>query len=258
VSSGSVSFDRAADYYDQTRSIAPEIWTEVMRRLAAEVGGRGLVLEPGVGTGRAAIPLTEAGVQVVGVDISAAMMAKLRAQNARVPLAAADATRLPFADGTFGAAYLIHVLHLIPAWREAVTDIARVVRRPGVVLVDPGFGGQRGIPVRITRRFAREAGSTITKLMPGVTKVEELDAAMADLGATKREIPVVGITRKRSIRSSVEEMASGRQSFTWSLDEATLRRAGERTLEWASTTFGGLDTVRRFRWRIAWRAYDLA
>lgn len=259
MTSGSISFDRAADYYDNTRSIAPETWAEVVARLCRELSGRGRVLEAGVGTGRAALPLASSGIPVIGLDISEAMMAKLRSKDGRrtVPLVDADATRMPFPDASFGAAYLIHLLHLIGGWRDALAEIVRVVRRPGVVLVDPGYASQRGMSFRLTRRFAREAGATLDALLPGLTKVEELDAAMAGLGAQGRLLPEITISRARSIRAAIEDMASGSQAFTWSLDEQTRRAAGERTLAWAEKTFGSLDDVRRMRWRIAWRAYDL-
>jgi ubiquinone/menaquinone biosynthesis C-methylase UbiE len=261
VSTDSVSFDRAADSYDKTRSLDPAVWSRVIQTLLSELAGRGRVLEAGVGTGRAALPVHEAGLPVVGIDISEAMMAKARQKSggrAPLPLVAADAITMPFPDGSFGAAYLIHVLHLIPRWREALVEILRVVRRPGVVLIDPGSGSQRGMSAQLTRRFAREASSSLEKLMPGLYKVEALDAAMSELGATIRMLPEMTITRSRSVRAYVEEMASGSQAFTWQLEEPTRRAAGQRTLVWAAERFGSLDQVRRMRWRIAWRAYDLA
>jgi SAM-dependent methyltransferase len=51
-----------------------------------------------------------------------------------VPLAQADATRLPFAAGAFGSVLAVHVLHLIPDWRVAVDEAVRVLR-PGGALV---------------------------------------------------------------------------------------------------------------------------
>ena len=64
------------------------------------------------------------------------VVARLVANDARrragrgVPVALADATALPFPDGTFGAVLASHVLHLIPDWQSAV-DEARWTRRGG-------------------------------------------------------------------------------------------------------------------------------
>src|SRR5439155_24677412 len=103
----SVAFDRAADYYDRTRAVSPRAMAGVVGLLAAEYRERGRVLEVGVGTGRIALPLAEAGVAVAGVDLSRPMMDRLVQKaggRSPVPLAVADATTLPFAGGTFGAA----------------------------------------------------------------------------------------------------------------------------------------------------------
>lgn len=260
MSSGSVSFDRAADYYDKTRSLAPEVWSRVISMLLGEISGRGLVLEVGVGTGRVGLPVSAAGPPLVGIDISLAMMAKIREKSggsSPFPLAAADATAMPFDDGAFHAAYLVHVLHLIPSWKAAVTEILRVVRRPGIILVDPGSMSQRGMPSLLSRRFAHEAGSTLEKLMPGLFESKRLDELMTAAGATLRMLPEMTISRERTIRDYVEDMATGSHAFTWSLDPKTRRKAGEQTLAWAQRRWGSVDAPRRMRWRIAWRAYDL-
>src|ERR1700722_5659646 len=105
--------------------------------LAAELAGRQPCVEIGVGTGRFALPLRAAGIAMAGTDISGAMLRRLAANaggGSPFPLAQADATRLPFAAGTFGSVLAVHVLHLIPDWRVAVDEAVRVLR-PGGALV---------------------------------------------------------------------------------------------------------------------------
>ena len=73
------------------------------RNLALHVGGR--VLELGCGTGRISLPLAKAGVDLVGIDRSAPMLARARARIRRAKLAdrvqlvRGDIRFLPFADG---------------------------------------------------------------------------------------------------------------------------------------------------------------
>ena len=57
-----------------------------------ELAGPGPALELGIGTGRVALPLVEAGVEVHGIDTSEAMVSKLRAKKAgdRVPVTIGD------------------------------------------------------------------------------------------------------------------------------------------------------------------------
>jgi SAM-dependent methyltransferase len=133
----SVNFDRAAGYYDATRALPVAAMAELTAVLGAELAGRQPSLEIGVGTGRFALPLRAAGVAMAGTDISAAMLRRLAANaggRSPLPLAQADATRLPFAAGAFGSVLAVHVLHLIPNWRVAVDEAARVLR-PGGALV---------------------------------------------------------------------------------------------------------------------------
>ena len=74
----------------------------------AGLAGSGAALELGVGTGRIAVPLTRRGVRVHGIDLSAAMIERLRAKPGAE---AVEATIGDFAttrvDGTFRVAYLL-------------------------------------------------------------------------------------------------------------------------------------------------------
>ena len=64
--SDSVSFDRAADRYDETRRLTPEASRATVDLLGSELRGRRPCLEIGVGTGLIALPLHEVGVGMVG------------------------------------------------------------------------------------------------------------------------------------------------------------------------------------------------
>lgn len=70
--------DRIADVYDEWL-FQPRDTEATVERLA-ELAGAGPVLELGIGTGRIALPLASRGLDVSGIDASAAMVAKLRAK----------------------------------------------------------------------------------------------------------------------------------------------------------------------------------
>src|SRR3989442_15784440 len=94
VTSGSVSFDRAAAFYDRTRSMSAEARAEVTRLLASRLADTGPALEIGVGTGRIALPLAEAGVEMAGAGLAGAVLGGPLAQapgGAPFPGAAAAA-----------------------------------------------------------------------------------------------------------------------------------------------------------------------
>ena len=141
-----VCFERAAEYYDATRGFPPGVDAEVASLIARTAGltRDARVLEIGIGTGRIARPLARHVRGVVGVDISPAMMRRLIAQRETtrtkddtgwIELAQADAARLPFPDACFDAVLGVHVLHLIPGWRDVIGEIARVLC-PGAPLIN--------------------------------------------------------------------------------------------------------------------------
>ena len=81
--SDSVSFGRAAAYYDETRGFSPEGRRKTIDLLARECASRGRVLEIGVGTGQLALPLHADGVSVVGLDLARPMLDRLVEKSGR-------------------------------------------------------------------------------------------------------------------------------------------------------------------------------
>jgi ubiquinone/menaquinone biosynthesis C-methylase UbiE len=102
--------------------------------VAAASASGGRVLEVGCGTGLILDRVAATRRRVAGVDLSRAMLAKARAR--RHPVAQADALRLPFADGSFDVACSFKVLAHVPAIREALAEMARVVRPGGTLVVE--------------------------------------------------------------------------------------------------------------------------
>lgn len=78
----------------------------------AELAQHGPALELAIGTGRVALPLSERGIPVEGIELSRAMVARLRVKSGgaegRIPVAIGDmtTTRVP-GRGTFTLVYLV-------------------------------------------------------------------------------------------------------------------------------------------------------
>jgi SAM-dependent methyltransferase len=74
----------------------------------AELAGEGAALELGIGTGRIALPLAERGVRVNGIDLSEAMVARLRARpgGEQIPVAIGDFATTQV-EGRFSLAYVV-------------------------------------------------------------------------------------------------------------------------------------------------------
>lgn len=97
--------DAFADVYDEWYGGISDVEATV-HMLAALADGRP-VLELGVGTGRLAVPLAAAGVDVTGVDSSAAMLGVLAGKSSAVRAVQADMVDgLP--DGPFGLVFVAY------------------------------------------------------------------------------------------------------------------------------------------------------
>jgi SAM-dependent methyltransferase len=98
----------AARYDDSTGAYFEPAVIKATADFLAEFAGEGAALELGIGTGRIALPLAERGVRVSGIDLSEAMVARLRAKRrgAQIPVAIGDFATTTV-DGPFSLAYLV-------------------------------------------------------------------------------------------------------------------------------------------------------
>jgi SAM-dependent methyltransferase len=256
---GSVAFDRAAEFYDETRGVSAEVEAQIVAILNRELAPRGPCLEIGVGTGRVGLPLYRSGVDMTGLDLSRPMMEKLveKAAGKPFPLIQGTATRLSFRDNAFGAGLIVHVLHLIPQWRDAVAELVRVVRPGGVVVTSIGDDKDESPSIwdEMQTRFREEAG--LPARFPGFRRTDDIDAAMKNLGAVRRDLQSVPERKLHTPREVADLMGAGVFSFTWTLDADALKAATDRLKTWAVDRYGSLDKTFEDQFDIPWRAYDL-
>jgi SAM-dependent methyltransferase len=133
-SSATPDFGKRAAVYDELRP-ADDNWWELYELLVreGELEGR-RVLDVGCGTGRFSAALAER-AKVWGLDPSPEM---LEVARGRVPpgvgLRLGSAEKLPFRDGSFEAAVLWLVVHLVDRSR-AFPELCRVLRPGGRLLI---------------------------------------------------------------------------------------------------------------------------
>jgi SAM-dependent methyltransferase len=258
MSDESVSFDRAAEYYDQTRGLTEEGEARTLELMVPELRPRGRILEIGVGTGLLALPFRAAGIDVVGVDISVEMLSRLRSKAAPgrgAPVALADATVLPFADSTFGGSYFRWVLHLIPAWRRAMEEVVRVVEPGGVIIGMLGsFGGRPG---EIRRRCCELLGVSGEPVGLGWDGMDVLDEQMASLGCTLRLLGPHEEEGTERLDEYLREVADGKYSWTWTVPDDARRDVVESIRPWAIERWGPLERELPYTYKGYWRAYDV-
>jgi SAM-dependent methyltransferase len=133
-------WDEYAPFYDweNARTLGRRdvpFWTSVAKQ------ARGRVLELGCGTGRVSKPLIDAGVDLVGIDRSAAMLARFRsAEASRSKCIRGDIRALPFADESFAAVIAPYgILQSLTRDRDLAAtlgSVARVTKRGGLLGID--------------------------------------------------------------------------------------------------------------------------
>ena len=141
------------------------------------------------------------------VSISRRAMMHRLVQNAGgmapFPLVRADASSLPFIDDSFAAAVAVHVLHLIPEWRHALGNSGRVVRPSGPLVIDIGRQTQGPFPTCWPSSRPRQGSPRPT----GEYKdTEELDAAMAVLGASLTQTDVIEEVRSATYAKTIQAL----------------------------------------------------
>jgi len=136
-------YDAEARVYDQNRyggyfgTRADSFHRQVLADLLCPTVRAGeRVLEFGCGTGRLLSWMAERDYRLYGVDVSRGMLAVCQERlnqegHEGVSAALYDGGRLPFDDAFFSAAYAILVINLIPDFRAAFGEVARVLEHGG-------------------------------------------------------------------------------------------------------------------------------
>ena len=184
----SMNFDSIAAVYDDTRVFDDVCFNAALDFITARFppSTHKKLFEPGIGTGRIAIPFAEKGYDVSGVDISDEMLNVLhekQKQQLSLPVAfqKADVTSLPFPDDTFDIAVAVHVFHLIRDWKKAMDEVFRVLL-PDAPLVFLYTGTGSEIPDIKTRyrELCAVGGHPVRHI--GMRTAAELDDYVASIG----------------------------------------------------------------------------
>lgn len=149
--------DAAARYDEESAEMFDPAVVGPVVDFLAELAGDGGALELGIGTGRIALPLAERGVRVHGIDLSDAMLARLRAKSGadRIGVTAGDFANAKV-GGTFSLAYLVFntIMNLTTQDEQAACfqNVAAHLELGGCFVIEVGVPDLRRLPPGETLR----------------------------------------------------------------------------------------------------------
>jgi ubiquinone/menaquinone biosynthesis C-methylase UbiE len=250
------SFDRAANYYDQTRDLPEPVATHGIPALLKYIAPNGKILDVGTGTGRISVPLLRLGADVIGVDLSLNMMAKLREKYPSPRLAQVDAARLPLRSQQFDAVLTMHVMHLVAPWHAALREYRRVLK-PGGVYIDSTQWHDKTSPLRRIRdqwhTLIEAQGAQWRR--PGAQNPDEIATELNTMGAQLEEVEVLRYYSTGTPREALEQIRSRVCSDAWDVPNEVFEATFKEVTAWTKKEFKHLDepisTERRFVLRIS-------
>jgi ubiquinone/menaquinone biosynthesis C-methylase UbiE len=279
----SISFDRVAHAYDETRGYPPGIDQHIAKAIVDTVNATSetTFMEVGVGTGRIAFPLASLGQTYTGVDISENMVKQLRskllqngwqeyqqawgslpdedsasahavsryrngAKSASMRLVLSDMTALPLHDASFDVVIAVHVFQLVDGWQQALLEVMRVIRPGGVFLhCWDEFVNVEVWPVGETwGKIVRELGGDIKR--PGAEERSDVTAWLKEHGLQPQEIPVVQWEVIQTPREALDQVTRRLWSSTWVVPDDIFAESVVRLESWAKDYFG-TDIDRQFK-----------
>jgi SAM-dependent methyltransferase len=221
--------ERVAERYDESSAdmFEPAVVDPIVDFLA-DLAGSGAALELGIGTGRIALPLAQRGIRVHGIDLSEAMVARLRAkpgaEDIEVTIGDFATTRV---EGTFSVAYLVfNTIHNLTTQDEQVACFQNVAAH-----LEPGgcFVIEVGVP-------------QLQRLPPGET-IRAFDVSETHLGFDEYDVPSQGlISHHYSVVDDKLELHSVPFRYVWPAElDLMARLAGmslrERWSDWNREPF---------------------
>ncbi len=246
------SFDRVAHVYDATRAMPAEVSTAVADAIAAlarEVSAEPRLVEVGIGTGRIAVPLTERGVRVTGIDISPAMLGVLLGKQRDIDVMIAESARPPFRPSTFDASLFVHVLHLVPDPEATVRATLALVRPGGIAMAggDDHRSSIRDAADGIIQRTVRElSGVEMGGWQPYAQGQQTFQRVARELGAAVEERRIAAWSSSTTARRMLERLEARDFSSAWKIPEAIMPELLVRVRPQLEELFGGIEKPASF------------
>ena len=208
--------------------------------LLEELADNGAVLEFAIGTGRVGLALNERGTPVTGIELSADMVAQLRAKpgGETLPVTVGDMTNTSV-EGTFSLVYLVFNTIVNPGTQEGqvacFANASAHLSPGGRFVIETNISPVRRLP--IGERFVP------FNVSPGHIGIDELDVATQQ-----------GISHHTWIEGDSVRTMDFRYRYTWPSELDLMARIAGMTLEdrwenWHRAPFTNESTTHISVWR---------
>jgi SAM-dependent methyltransferase len=127
--------DSIAEYYDEHSA---QLEIEPTLAVLSELGGAGPALELGIGTGRIALPLSERGMHIEGIECSSKMIEQLRRKPGSERIAVSLGNLRDVSGGPYRLVFAVfNTFHFLLTQRDQLTCFKNVARSlaPGGIFV---------------------------------------------------------------------------------------------------------------------------
>lgn len=204
------------------------------------------VLDAGCGTAQLSVPLMAAGFDVVGLDVSAAMLEVARTKlqpewSARFEVG--DVRSMDFPDGHFDATVVSKLFQHVGNWTAAADEICRVTRHGGLFVHVNEKGAFKNA---VRQRFAAECDSRghIDRYR-GLRDRSLLAEYLVELGARPVPVDVTGLTWTKTItyEEALEHLALRLHSEFWLLPDDEYEDILEGVRDWVLASPAGPSTT---------------
>jgi ubiquinone/menaquinone biosynthesis C-methylase UbiE len=185
--------DRFARTADRVATLQDARAEELAAQVRAFVHPRGdeRALDVGTGVGALAFALAPLVRDVVGVDRVPELLALARERAGdfdNVSFVEADATKLPFDDGSFDLSGTLRTLHHVARPELVLAELVRVTRRGGALVVVDQLAPVDPLAALAVDRFERARDPGHTRLLPEIDLRHLFEANGLTLVSERREV----------------------------------------------------------------------
>jgi|GEM_PF-4526787 len=255
----SIDFSRNAKVYDQRHG------NEISRGLVDElVKVAGLspkhpILDLASGTGRVALGLARAGLNVTATDISANMLDQLKIKAGTLPIKTQTLSvgALPYTDKSWAAISLARILYLIPDWPDYLDEISRILSSDGVLLHEWGNGDPSSPWVKYREALREKLCANGFKdiFHPGARREDEIHAYLDDLGWNNVASVSSGPGTRMTLGDFIHMVETHEASYLWNVPEDVQTRILPALRHWAEERLGSLDQTIEMPGHAHWQIY---